>query len=691
VTTLSAAVDKDGELLALRYDQLDDCGAYLRAPEPASLYRMHGHMTGAYKVQNLAVRNRVVLTNKTPTGLNRGFGGPQVYFALERLMLRIAEHLDLDPVAVIKRNLVPAEQFPFRAAGGSLLDSGNYRKAVDQAIREGQLQALRAKREVARAAGKLYGIGFAAVVEPSISNMGYITTVMTARDRRKAGPKGGAPSVATVAIDPLGAVSVSAASAPQGQGHRTVLAQVIADVLGLSHDAVQVRVEHDTGKDAWSIASGNYASRFSGAVAGAAHIAAMRMRERLARIAAPLLNVAAADVRFSDAKVYAAANPDNAIAFRRLVGAGHWAPGALPDGEEPGLRETAFWSMPELAPPDDDDRVNSSGAYGFIFDYCGVEVDPDTGQVRIDKYVTMHDAGRRLHPAMVDGQIRGGFAHAVGAALLEEFRYSENGDFLTGTFADYLVPTACEVPEPTILHMESPSPFTPLGAKGVGEGNCMSTPVCLANAVADAIGVSDIELPMTPDRIAMLVQPQERQPSGNATALAVGAGERAGASGQLSGSGEVIVAAQPEVIWASLLDPERLKAAVPGCEKLESTGTNIFVAEVGLGIGPVRGKFSARIELLNLAEPERLSMRAQAFGPLGTSSGTGQLQLERTSEGTLLRYQYNFKVGGKVAAIGGRMLEGTVRSLASAFFQRLGGQQPKGLGAVIRGWFGKGR
>ena len=165
------------------------------------------------------------------------------------------------------------------------------------------------------------------------------------------------------------------------------------------------------------------------------------------------------------------------------------------------MRETVFWSMPGLDPPDENDRVNSSGAYGFIFDMCGVEVD-DTGRVRIDEYVTMHDAGKRLNPALVDGQIRGAFAHGVGAALFEELAYAEDGSFLSGTFADYLVPTACEVPAPTILHMETPSPFTPLGAKGVGEGNAMSTPVCLANAVADALDFDDVELPMTPSKVA---------------------------------------------------------------------------------------------------------------------------------------------------------------------------------------------
>ena len=511
VTTLEAAVTADGTVSALRWDQLDDCGAYLRAPEPASLYRTHGHMTGPYRVQNLEIRNRVVLTNKTPTGLNRGFGGPQVYFALERLMHRIAMTLDLDPLDVIRRNLVRKESFPYRAPAGSLLDSGDYKGALDIATGDGRLDRLRARRAAARAEGRRYGMGFATVVEPSISNMGYITMALTREERERAGPKDGAAACATVAIDPVGSITVHADSVPQGQGHRTVLAQVVADALGVGLDDITVNTELDTQKDAWSIAAGNYSSRFSGAVAGAAHLAAMKLRDRLARIASTRLNVSPEGLEFAYGKISATDNTENAIPLRRAAGIAHWSPGSLPENAEPGLRETVFWSMPQLRPPDEDDRVNSSGAYGFIFDMCAVEVD-DTGRVRIDEYVTMHDAGKRLNPALVDGQIRGGFAHGVGAALYEELAYADDGSFLSGTFADYLVPTACEVPDPTILHMETPSPFTPLGAKGVGEGNAMSTPVCLANAVADALGIDDVELPMTPSKVRSWFAGEEEPP-----------------------------------------------------------------------------------------------------------------------------------------------------------------------------------
>ncbi|MDB5511825.1 MAG: xanthine dehydrogenase, molybdenum binding subunit apoprotein, partial [Enterovirga sp.] len=298
VTRLAAAVEPDGRITALDWDQVEDCGAHLRAPEPATLYRMHGNMTGAYAIRNVFIRNRVVLTNKTPTGLNRGFGGPQVYFALERLVHRIAVELGLDPLDVIRANLVPAEAFPYRTATGAILDSGDYGASVEEALSGGRHDDLLARRDAARREGRLYGIGYTAVVEPSVSNMGYITAVLRPEERRRAGPKNGAQATATVSIDPVGSVLVHVASVPQGQGHRTVLSQVVADVFGLKPSDIRVATDMDTGKDAWSIASGNYASRFAPAVAGTAHLAATRLRDRVARIAAQSLNVRPEDIVF---------------------------------------------------------------------------------------------------------------------------------------------------------------------------------------------------------------------------------------------------------------------------------------------------------------------------------------------------------------------------------------------------------
>ncbi|KFX61334.1 xanthine dehydrogenase family protein molybdopterin-binding subunit [Paraburkholderia fungorum] len=676
LSTLEAAVEGDGRITALSYDQLEDCGGYLRAPEPATFYRMHGCLTGAYAIDNLLVRNRVVLTNKTPTGLVRGFGGPQVYFALERLMQRIALELKLDVLDVYRRNFVAANAFPYRAAAGALLDSGNYQEALRRALAEGGYDELRARREAARKEGRLYGIGFAAIVEPSVSNMGYITTVMPADARRKAGPKSGAIASATVSVDLLGGVVVTIASTPAGQGHMTVCAQVVADVLGVSPQDVVVNVEFDTHKDAWSVAAGNYSSRFAGAVAGTVHLAAVRVRDKVARIVSKQLGCAPEEVRFEGGRIYAAGAEDRAQPFGRVAAnAPHWAPALLPEGEEPGLRETVFWNPPNMAAPDENDRINTSAAYGFAFDMCAVEVDRATGRVRIDRYVTAHDAGTLLNPALADGQIRGAFAQGLGAALMEEFRYGADGSFQSGTLADYLMPTTCEVPDPLIVHLETPSPFTPLGAKGLGEGNNMSTPPCIANAVADALGVDDIRLPLTPSKVMALIgidDPAPSRPELRDTPAAKPA--MPGGGKALTAQGSVDLPASPEAIFAVLLDPAALARVIPGCHALEAEGTNQYRADVTVGVGMIKARFEAKIGLSEIDAPHRLRLAGAGMSPLGSARGSGLVELTPIESGTRLSYDYEAQVSGKVAAVGGRMLEGAAKVVLRQLFESLGRQ-----------------
>jgi 2-furoyl-CoA dehydrogenase large subunit len=317
--------------------------------------------------------------------------------------------------------------------------------------------------------------------------------------------------MARVNIDPLGAVTVTADVTVQGQSHETVLAQIVAAELGLKPDDIEVILELDTAKDQWSIAAGTYSSRFASGTAVAAHMAAVQMRDKLKAIAARQLNVLPADVELTSGKARSRSNPDNALPFGRIAATSHWSPVLLPETMAPALSETGVWTPPELEPPSSDDHINTSLTYGFVFDMCGVEIDPVTYQVRVDRYVSMHDAGRILNPMIADGQIRGAFAQGVAAALYEEFSYNEEGAFLSGTFADYLVPTVSEVPEVEILHYESPSPLTPLGAKGLAEGNCMSTPPCIANAIADALGAENVVLPATPRRIHALIEAGTRQ------------------------------------------------------------------------------------------------------------------------------------------------------------------------------------
>jgi 2-furoyl-CoA dehydrogenase large subunit len=484
VTQLEAGFTSEGDLVALRYDAIEDVGAYVRAPEPATLYRMHGSLSGAYRVQNVAARNRVVLTNTMPSGLNRGFGGPQLYLALERTMTIAANRLGIDPAELRRRNLIRADAFPYRTPSGALYDSGDYESCLDDALALARYDERREEAEGARAEGRLIGVGVACIVEPSISNMGYITLAEPADMRGL--PKSGNAEGCTISISALGGITVRTATTPQGQGHRTVIAQVVADRLGVEPKDVDVLTEVDTSTSPWTIASGNYSSRFSGVGVGAVAAASERLAEKVDEIRAHL--------------------GDETASLRRIAGTAHWNPEALPAGMEAGLAVTAYYAAPNLLPPDDDDTVASSAAHGFVADVAVVEVDRETGEVAVLDYVTVHDAGRLLNPLLAEGQVRGGLAHGAAAALFERHVYDEDGNLLTGSFMDYLAPSAPDLPTPRIAHRESPSPFLPLGAKGLGEGTTMSVPAAIANAVADALGRDDVEPPFTPGRVWELLR-----------------------------------------------------------------------------------------------------------------------------------------------------------------------------------------
>src|SRR4029079_8467596 len=303
---------------------------------------------------------------------------------------------------------------------GALYDSGDYEACLDHALELADYDGLRARVAELRAEGRLAGIGLACIVEPSISNMGYITLAQTADERALTLPKSGNAEGASIAIDPHGGITVRLASTPQGQGHRTVCAQVVADVLGCDPEAVTVMSEMDTASVPWSVASGNYSSRFSGVAVGAVQAAALKLR---AKIAATRDHAG-----------------DESLSLRRIAGMAHWNPEGLPRGEEPGLAAVAFWAPPNLDPPDEEDRIASSAAHGFIVDVCAVAVERETGVVRVLDYVTVHDAGRLLNPLLADGQVLGGFAHGAAAALYERHVYDDWGNLMTASLVDYLAP-----------------------------------------------------------------------------------------------------------------------------------------------------------------------------------------------------------------------------------------------------------
>jgi 2-furoyl-CoA dehydrogenase large subunit len=498
-TEIAGAFAADGELLGLRIDAIDDVGAYVRAPEPATMYRMHGALPGAYAVRNIALQARVVLTNRCPSGLNRGFGGPQHYLPLEGLMALAARRLRIDPLELARRNLV--RRFPYRTPSGGLYSAGDFAACLDAAEKLADYSARIAERERARRQGRLFGIGVACVVEPSISNMGYVTLVEDEPTRRTSLPKSGNAEGATLTINPLGGITVQLSTTPQGQGHATVVAQVVADALGVTPSDVTVVVETDTAASAWTIASGNYSSRFSGVGVGAVLAAAGEVAAKLRIIAADELDADPEAIELRDGGAVLGHDPEARVSLRRLAGKAHWNPEGLPEDLGPGLAATAYYSAPELGPAGDD-AISASGENGFVVDIAVVEIDRATGRVTVLDYVSVHDAGRLLNPLLAEGQVLGGFAHGFGAAMQERTAYGADGQLLTDTLKDYLCPAAQDIPEPRTAHLETPSPLTPLGARGLGEGTTMSAPAALHNAVLDALQRDrPLALPLTPSQV----------------------------------------------------------------------------------------------------------------------------------------------------------------------------------------------
>lgn len=509
VTWIEAAVKQDGTVIGLKMKMVDNVGGYIRAPEPACLYRTHSNSTGPYRIRNLQMETIAVMTNKSPTGLIRGYGGQQLYFPLERMMHMVAQRLGMDPAEVIRKNLIRSNEFPYTTASGGIYDSGDYQRAFELLLDTVKYNEFREMQKKARAEGKYLGIGLACIVEPSGSNMGYITIALTPEERAKSLPKSGCAEGATVSIDPMGGISVRISTTPTGQGHETVAAQIVGEVLGVDPRTVRVIAEMDTLTSPWTVASGSYSSRFAAIGSSAVYYAAQKVREKLLDIAEEHLQISRERLTIVQGKVIDRDNPEKEVSLKRLIGSSHWNPAALPYGMEPGIHETAFYTISAAQPPDENDQVNGSVTYGFVADAVTVEVDSDTGEVRILDYVTVHDAGKLLNPLIVDGQILGGLVHGLGGAMYEELVYDQNGQFLSGSFMDYLCPTAPEVPRITIKHIETPSPHTPLGAKGLGEGNTMSAPAVIANAVEDALsglGITIDTLPLSPNRIWSLMQ-----------------------------------------------------------------------------------------------------------------------------------------------------------------------------------------
>src|SRR5437867_15886 len=505
------AAKKDGTVVGMRYRWLDNIGGYIRSPEPGCSFRPSGNFVGPYLFQDLEVDASVVMTNKSLTGPNRGYACGHLYFETERMMDLLAERLGLDPAEVRRKNLLQANQFPYRSPTGGLYDSGDYPAALDKALEVARYAELRREQEEARAAGRCFGIGVALAVDPSVSNMGYVATALDPQFRAKPEylPKSGAVDAATIRVDPLGRVIAILATTPQGQGHQTVVSQIVADELGLIPDDVTVVDEMDTYTRFWSISSGTYSSRFGSVGTSAVALAARKLKAKLIEYAAHLMERPVAELEFRDGAVRAKVGPGPSYSVKDLAGRAHWNTESLPEGMEPGLQASAVFGFTGSDAVDENDCVNSSNTYGFIAEVMAVEVDPETAAIKILRYASVHDAGTIINPMIAEGQIYGGALHGLGGALFEELQYDDDGQCLTGSFMDYLVPTASEAPVIDIAHVVSPSPLTPLGSKGLGESSSMTVPAAIANAVSDALGplgVRITELPMSPTRLWELIE-----------------------------------------------------------------------------------------------------------------------------------------------------------------------------------------
>jgi 2-furoyl-CoA dehydrogenase large subunit len=688
LTDIEGAFTQDGELIGLRLKQTENVGAYMRAPEPASLYRMHGTLNGAYRVKHIAVENAAVVTNQVPTGLNRGFGAPQFFFPLERLMEVAAEALNIDKAEIRMRNFIRVDEFPYDCPAGSLIDSGDYKRSLSAAMEAANYEELLKMRAKAREEGRLFGIGIGAAVETSGSNMGYINAALTAEERERGSPKSGGAASATITIDPMGSIVVNVGSTPNGQGHATVVAQVVADELGVDPADIEVVTALDTLTDGWSITSGNYANRFSVAITSAVKIGAENVAHKLKLLAAQALDAPADKIRLADGHASTTDGRNISIPIRRLAAQTHWNAVALPAGVPAGIREVAIFSPPSLTGPDRQDRIRSSLTYAFICDVVAVEVERDSGRVHIRRYGSVHDIGNHLNPAMVKGQIWGGLAHGIGAAMFEQLAYDSQGILLSSTFADYLCPTAAEMPEVQLGHTCSPATTNRLGAKGMGDGCSMIAPVVIANAVADAIG-KDVSLPLTPSRVwAALHADKIAEASSKKTAMPVQAGGR-----KLEGKGRMRVAAAPAVVWTKLLDPHALQAAIPGCETLDDHGSYNYSARIAISVAGIGGVYDAKVRLDDLKEPASFRMTGQASGRLGFGSGEALVVLSPAGENeTDIVYTYAADVGGRVASLGHRLLAGATKLLIAQFFARFakdfGGSGKIGLMSRIRALFG---
>ena len=472
------AVDKSGKILGVRDVFLHDTGAY----DPYGLtvpINSQCTLLGPYEIPNYESEFTAVFTNKTIVTPVRGAGRQHGVFVIERLLDFAAKELKIDRAEIRRRNLLRRDQFPFdneilfQDSAPLTYDSGDYEPALDQALELIDYDRfVREEQPRLRAAGRHVGIGIVCYVEGT-----------------GIGPYEGA----RVTVEPGGRVRLATGVGTQGQGHFTSFAQIVAEVLGVDVADVHV-ITGDTREFAWG--TGTFASRGAVVAGSACHAAATRVREKILQLASHELEASEADLVLAGGKVHARGDPSGGITLGALALKANPLRGAVRPGTEPGLEATAYFGP--------DRGSTASGVHAML-----VEVDPETAQVEIKRYVVVHDCGRVINPMIVDGQIHGGVAHGIGNAFYEQLVYDEEGQLLNASFMDYLLPTATDVPHVETAHRETRSPLNPVGAKGVGEAGAIPTGALFAQAVEDALsdtGLEICEIPLSPNKLFALIE-----------------------------------------------------------------------------------------------------------------------------------------------------------------------------------------
>jgi aerobic carbon-monoxide dehydrogenase large subunit len=473
---------RDGTLLGLRVTQLLDAGAYVGVFGSFQTVALL-IAGGCYGWKAVHGRTVGILTNRVSTDPYRGAGRPEATHLVERVVDLVAAELGMDPVEVRRRNFIPADAFPHPNNFGLVYDSGAYEKTLDRALENAGYEELRRRQRELREQGRYLGIGLSTYVE--ICGLG--PSAATA-------PAAGVALVESsmVRVHPTGSVTVSTGTHSHGQGHETTFAQIVADALGVPYESIDIR-HGDTGETPFGY--GTYGSR-SLAVGGISILkSCQKVVEKARRLAAHIFEAAEEDVVFDQGRFHVKGSPDNAKLLGEIAFASYGA--GLPVGMEQGLEAVTYFDPPNFVWP-------------FGCHICVVEVDPETGGVDLQRYISVDDCGNVINPMIVDGQIHGGIAQGIAQALFEEVRYDdESGQLLTGTFLDCLVPTMAEMPRYELDRTVTPSPTNELGVKGIGEAGTIAASAAVINAVVDALspfGIRHVEMPARPDRIWSLIQ-----------------------------------------------------------------------------------------------------------------------------------------------------------------------------------------